>query len=50
MSMQLEQLHKVERSIGIAGGAKKYNAVLGALNGHYINVLITDREIAEKLL
>lgn len=50
MSMQLEQLRRVERSIGIAGGVRKYKAVLGALNGHYINVLITDRQIAEKLM
>jgi DNA-binding transcriptional regulator LsrR (DeoR family) len=50
MSMQLEQLRKVERSVGIAGGLRKYKAVLGAINGHYINVLITDRQIAEKLL
>lgn len=50
MSMRLEQLHSVERSIGIAGGIRKYKAVLGALNGHYINVLITDRQTAEKLV
>jgi DNA-binding transcriptional regulator LsrR (DeoR family) len=50
MSMQLEQLRKVERSVGIAGGVRKYKAILGALNGHYINVLITDRQTAEKLV
>jgi len=50
ISMQLEQLRNVERSVGIAGGVRKYEAVLGALNGHWINVLITDRQTAEKLL
>jgi DNA-binding transcriptional regulator LsrR (DeoR family) len=50
ISMQLEQLRRVKRSVGIAGGAKKYQAVLGALNGRWINVLITDRLTAEKLI
>ncbi len=50
ISMPLEQLRRVERSIGVAGGLRKYQAVLGALNGGLINVLITDRVIGEKLL
>lgn len=50
MSMRLEQLHDVERSVGIAGGIRKYPAILGAIKGRYINVLITDRQIAEKLM
>jgi len=36
--------------IGIAGGLSKFNAIRGALNGKYINVLITDEETAQKLL
>ena len=36
--------------IGIAGGPLKLNAIQGALNGKYINVLITDEETAQKLL
>jgi DNA-binding transcriptional regulator LsrR (DeoR family) len=50
ISMQLEQLRHVNRSVGIAGGIRKYQAVLGALKGHWINVLITDRSTAEKLM
>jgi DNA-binding transcriptional regulator LsrR (DeoR family) len=50
ISMQLAQLKQVDRSVGIAGGVRKYQAVLGALNGHWINVLITDRATAEKLV
>jgi DNA-binding transcriptional regulator LsrR (DeoR family) len=50
MSMQLQQLRQVERSVGIAGGVRKYKAVLGAIKGRYINVLVTDRQIAEKLM
>jgi len=49
ISMKLEQLQKVDRSIGIAGGERKYAAILGALRGRWINVLITDRWSAEKL-
>jgi len=36
--------------IGVAGGPSKFDAIRGALNGKYINVLITDEETAEKLL
>lgn len=50
ISMSLKQLRKVEHSIGVAGGARKYQAILGALRGRWINVLITDRETAECLL
>ena len=50
ISMQLEQLRHVDRSVGIVGGIRKYQAVLGALNGRWINVLITDRTTADKLV
>jgi len=49
ISMQLEQLRKVERSIGVAGGRRKFKAVLGALRGGWINVLVTDRSTAQHL-
>jgi DNA-binding transcriptional regulator LsrR (DeoR family) len=49
ISMHLEQLRQTARSVGIAGGSRKYKAILGALNGRLINVLITDRLTAEKL-
>ncbi|MDR7869460.1 MAG: sugar-binding transcriptional regulator [Tissierellaceae bacterium] len=35
--------------VGIAGGESKYDAILGALKGEYIDVLITDNETAERL-
>lgn len=50
ISMNLMQLRQVERSIGVAGGKRKYSAILGALRGKWINVLITDRCTAEQLL
>lgn len=36
--------------IGIAGGKRKYEAILGALNGNYLDVLITDSDTAKKLI
>ncbi len=50
ISMTLEQLKRVKRSVGVAGGARKYEAIRGAVEGGWINVLITDRCTAEKLL
>ncbi len=50
VSMPLEQLRQVERSVGVAGGARKYRAILAALRGKYINVLITDAHTASRLV
>ena len=50
MSMRLEQLRRVKRSVGIAGGRRKLAAIRGALEGRWINVLITDHFTAERLL
>lgn len=49
VSMPLEQLAKVERSIGIAGGVRKLEAIRGALRGGWINILITDQFTAQRL-
>jgi DNA-binding transcriptional regulator LsrR (DeoR family) len=49
ISMSLEQLSKVGRVIGVAGGSRKYAAILGALRGHWINILITDHFTAKRL-
>ncbi len=49
IGMNLEQLRHVKRAVGIAGGKRKLNAIRGALQGRWINVLITDRSTAEHL-
>jgi deoxyribonucleoside regulator len=49
IGMSLEDYQNVERVVGIAGGPEKYAAVLGALKGGYLDVLITDSATAEKL-
>lgn len=50
VSMSLDQLKNVDKAIGVAGGKRKYPAILGVLRGQWINVLITDRKTAEQLL
>ena len=49
ISMSLEQLSKANRAVGVAGGSRKYSGILGALRGHWINILITDHFTAERL-
>lgn len=49
ISMSLEQLCRVSRAIGVAGGSRKYAAILGALRGHWINILVTDHFTANRL-
>ncbi|WP_238625421.1 sugar-binding transcriptional regulator [Aggregatilinea lenta] len=50
IGMPLERLGCVERTVAISGGERKHAAVRGALQGRWINVLITDRFTAEYLL
>ena len=50
IGITLEQLKRAQRVVGVAGGAEKFEAILGALRGGLINVLITDSVNAEKLL
>ena len=50
IGMDISMLRSVPRSIGIAGGVEKLRAVRVAINGHYINTLITDIDCAEALI
>jgi len=50
ISIDLEELRKVTRVVGVAGGRRKVSAIRGALAGKLINVLITDLASAEQLL
>ena len=50
IGLSLEQLRRVPRAVGVAGGVEKLDAIRGALEGRLINVLITDRFTAERLL
>lgn len=50
IGIELGQLRRVPRAIGVAGGASKVLAIRAALVGGWINCLITDRFTAERLL
>jgi deoxyribonucleoside regulator len=50
VAMPVEILKKVPYSMGVAGGKLKSEAILGALRGRYINILITDDTAAERVL
>lgn len=50
IGVDLNTLHQVKYTIGIAAGKYKAEAILGALRGKHINVLITDDATAQKVL
>ncbi|MBI5082697.1 MAG: sugar-binding transcriptional regulator [Chloroflexi bacterium] len=50
VGVDLKQLRKTKRAIGVAGGAAKAEAILGALRGRYVNVLVTDDLAAQRVL
>ena len=50
VGVSLETLSKIDMVVGVAGGSRKGAAILGALRGHHINVLITDERAAQKIL
>jgi len=49
IGIDLETLGHVPRAVGIAGGKRKYAAILGALRGKLINILVTDQFTARRL-
>jgi len=50
IAMSVKDLLRVPYSIGIAGGELKAEAILGAIRGNYINILVTDSTAAERIL
>lgn len=50
VGIPIEQLMGIARRVGVAGGRDKFEAILAALRGNYINVLITDQITAQKLV
>lgn len=50
VSIKLDSLKECKKVIGIAHGENKQQSILGALNGGYIDILITTTDTAEKLL
>jgi DNA-binding transcriptional regulator LsrR (DeoR family) len=50
IGITLAQLQRTDRSVGVAGGHRKYEAIRGAVRGGWVNVLITDHLTAERLV
>jgi len=50
ITMAADALKSVPRVVGVAGGAGKLEAILGAVRGRWINCLVTDHVTAAKLL
>lgn len=50
ISISLDSLKNIPTVIGVAGGVEKHEAILAAIKGHYIDVLITDKKTGEFLL
>ncbi len=50
IGIEFETLRATPRVVGVAGGLYKAESILAALRGNWINVLITDRRAAEKLM
>lgn len=49
IGIDLAKLRSCKRVVGVAGGVQKVHAILGALRGGYIDVLITDQNTAKAL-
>lgn len=50
IGISLDDLKKIKRVIGVAGGVDKIKAIQGAIHGRLINSLITDSQTAQRLL
>lgn len=50
ISTEIDLLKSLNHVVAVAGGIEKKEAIIGALKGGYINVLITDENIARSLL
>lgn len=50
IGIELKELAQKEKSILVAGGAQKLDAIHGALIGKYANVLVTDQYTAKMLI
>jgi DNA-binding transcriptional regulator LsrR (DeoR family) len=49
IGIDLDTFSRVPRAVAIAGGDRKHAAILGALRGRLINILITDQFTARRL-
>ena len=50
IGMDLDQLRRIKRCVGVAGGKHKVAAIRGAMRGGLINILVTDINTARELI
>jgi DNA-binding transcriptional regulator LsrR (DeoR family) len=50
VGIDISVLHRIPWVVGVAGGLAKAPAILGALRGRHVNVLITDDAAAREVL
>jgi DNA-binding transcriptional regulator LsrR (DeoR family) len=50
IAIPVEDLRRVPRRVGVAGGPRKLAAIRGAMAGGWVNALVTDLATAERLL
>jgi DNA-binding transcriptional regulator LsrR (DeoR family) len=50
IGLTLKELKRIKHKVGIAFGKEKLDGIVGALNGQYLDVLITDEDVAGRLL
>jgi DNA-binding transcriptional regulator LsrR (DeoR family) len=49
IGIDLERLRRIRTTVGIAGGKRKFPAILAGLRGKWINTLVTDQYTADRL-
>ncbi|WP_375385134.1 sugar-binding transcriptional regulator [uncultured Microbacterium sp.] len=50
IGIELDELKRIPRVIGVAGGIHKVDAILAAVKGSHLDVLVTDEAVARELL
>jgi lsr operon transcriptional repressor len=50
IGIELSDLARIPKVVGVAGGLRKAEAILGALHGGFLNVLVTNELVALRLL
>jgi DNA-binding transcriptional regulator LsrR (DeoR family) len=50
IGLTLDEIRQIDRVVGVAGGAAKFEAIRAALQGKLINVLVTDHMSGRRLL
>jgi DNA-binding transcriptional regulator LsrR (DeoR family) len=50
IGLTLDEIQRIERVVGLAGGAAKVPAIRGALAGKLVDVLVTDQITAQRVL